>query len=96
MTLPAADSRRLIHKDELFRFYLDSGGGLSLRGEPCDRAGAEREIRRGMETHPNMAVLLTVDPRTPWQAVVEFVELAQDLEVDSLSFVMGELPVEAL
>ncbi|MDR2375730.1 MAG: biopolymer transporter ExbD [Treponema sp.] len=96
LTLPAKDSQRLILRDELFRFYLDSGGGLMLRGEPCDLAAAEREIRQGMALYPNTAVLLTVDPLTPWQAVVDFVELAQDLEVDSFSFVMGEPPGELL
>ncbi|MDR0731349.1 MAG: biopolymer transporter ExbD [Treponema sp.] len=96
LTLPAKDSQRLIRRDELFRFYLDSSGGLTLRGEPCNLADAEREIRQGMALYPNMAVLLTVDPQAPWQAVVDFVELAQDLEVDSFSFVMGEPPGEAL
>ncbi|MDR2135972.1 MAG: biopolymer transporter ExbD [Treponema sp.] len=92
LALPARDSRRFIPREELFRFYLDPAGRLSLGGEPCDLAAAEREIRRGMAARPNTAVLLTVDPQTPWQAVVEFVELARDLDVDSFSFVMGEAP----
>jgi biopolymer transport protein ExbD len=94
LMLPAKDSQRLIPRNELFHFYLDSGGILSLRGEPCDRAGAEREIRQGMARYPTMAVLLTIDPEAPWQTVVDFVELAQGLEVDSFSFVMGEAPAE--
>ncbi|MDR3146411.1 MAG: biopolymer transporter ExbD [Treponema sp.] len=94
LTLPAKDSQRLIPRDELFHFYLEPRGGLIFRDEPCDRARAEREIRQGMALYPNAAVLLTIDPETPWQAVVEFVELAQDLEVDSFSFVMGEAPGE--
>jgi biopolymer transport protein ExbD len=88
LTLPARDSQRLIPRDELLRFYLDAGGGLALGGAPCDLGAAEREIRRLMGLSPNAAVLLTVNPETPWQAVVQFVELAQDLEVDSFSFVM--------
>lgn len=94
LTLPAKDSQRLVHKDELFRFYLDSGGRLTLEGESRDLAAAEQDIRRGMAARPNTAVLLTIDPQTPWQAVVEFVELAQNLEVDSFSFVMGKAPGE--
>jgi biopolymer transport protein ExbD len=90
MTLPAKDSQRLIQKDELLRFNLDGRGGLIFREAPCDFSAAEREIRAGIASHPNLAVLLTVDPQTPWQQVVSFVELAQDLKVDSFSFVMGE------
>jgi biopolymer transport protein ExbD len=92
ITLPAKNSQRLIQKDELIRFNLDGRGGLILRGESCDLATAEREIRSGLAAHPNLAVLLTVDPQSPWQRVVSFVELAQDLKVESFSFVMGESP----
>jgi biopolymer transport protein ExbD len=90
LTLPAKDSQRLVLREELLRFYLDPAGGLRLGDAACDLAIAEQEILQGMAAHPNLPVLLTVDPQTPWQAVVEFVELAQDLEVDSFSFVMGE------
>ncbi|MDR2746181.1 MAG: biopolymer transporter ExbD [Treponema sp.] len=90
LTLPAKDSQRLIQKEELLRFNLDSGGGLIFQGAPCDYPAAEREIRSKLASYPNMALLLTVDPQTPWQALVSFVELAQDLEVDSFSFVMDK------
>jgi biopolymer transport protein ExbD len=90
LTLPAKDSQRLIQKDELLRFNLDSGGGLIFQGAPCGYPAAEREIRAKAAAYPNMALLLTVDPQAPWQALVSFVELAQDLEVDSFSFVMDK------
>jgi biopolymer transport protein ExbD len=90
LTLPARNSQRLVQRDELLRFNLDPAGALIFRGEPSSLAAAEQTIRRAVAEHPNTALLLTVDPRTPWQAVVEFVELAQDLEVDTFSFVMGE------
>jgi biopolymer transport protein ExbD len=89
LTLPAKDSQRLIQQDELLRFSLDSGGGVIFQGSPCDFPAAEREIRAKMASYPNAALLLTVDPQSPWQALVSFVELAQDLEVDSFSFVMA-------
>jgi biopolymer transport protein ExbD len=89
ITLPAKNSQRLIQRDELLRFNLDGGGDLFFRGEKSDLAAAEKEIRAGMAAYPNTAVLLTVDPQTHWQRVVSFVELAQDLSVDSFSFVMG-------
>jgi biopolymer transport protein ExbD len=90
LTLPAKDSQRLIQQDELLRFNLDSGGAIIFQGAPCDFPAAEREIRAKLASYPNTALLLTVDPQSPWQALVSFVELAQDLEVDSFSFVMGQ------
>jgi biopolymer transport protein ExbD len=88
MTLPAKDSTRLILKDDLLRFDLDGAGNLLHQGASLDYALAEREIRSAVAGHPNLAVVLTVDGRAPWQSVVSFVELAQKLEVDSFSFTM--------
>jgi biopolymer transport protein ExbD len=92
ITLPAKNSQRLIQKDELLRFNLDRNGTLLFRGEISDLSAARLEIRSSIAEHPNLAVLLTVDPQTSWQRVVSFVELAQDLQVDSFSFVMGDAP----
>jgi biopolymer transport protein ExbD len=94
MNLPAKDSTRLILKDDLLRFDLDAAGDLIYQNEVRDIKFAEREIRAAVASHPNMAVVLTVDPQTHWQQVVSFVELAQKLEVESFSFTMrqGESP----
>jgi biopolymer transport protein ExbD len=88
MTLPARDSTRLILKDDLLRFDVDSAGNLFHQGSFLSHAQAEREIQDSLASHPNLAVLLTVDGAAPWQAVVSFVELAQRLEVESFSFTM--------
>jgi biopolymer transport protein ExbD len=88
MTLPAKDSTRLILKDDLLRFDVDGAGNLFHQGALLSHAQAEREIRGAASSHPNLAVILTVDGAAPWQAVVSFVELAQRLEVESFSFTM--------
>ncbi|MDR1106281.1 MAG: biopolymer transporter ExbD [Treponema sp.] len=88
MNLPAKDSVRLIRHDDLLRFELDGEGNILYGGQKRDAAFAGGEIRRAAGANPNLAVLLSVDPRSPWQGVVSFVELAQDLKVDSFSFVM--------
>ncbi|GHV38200.1 hypothetical protein AGMMS49546_08140 [Spirochaetia bacterium] len=88
MNLPARDSTRLILKEDLLRFDLDPIGDIVYQNEIRDIPFAEKEIRSAMASRPNLAVILTIDPRTPWQRVVSFVELAQDLEVDSFSFTM--------
>jgi biopolymer transport protein ExbD len=88
MTLPARDSTRFILKDDLLRYELDGSGRLLFQGEMRNDAAAEQEIRSALSSNPNLAVVLTVDPQTPWQRVVSFVELAQKLQVDSFSFTM--------
>jgi biopolymer transport protein ExbD len=88
LNLPAKDSTRLILKDDLLRFEFDDAGTLLYRDTEVDMVIAENEIRASVAAHPNLAVILTVAPATPWQQVVSFVELAQRLEVDSFSFTM--------
>ena len=90
MNLPAKDSTRLILKDDLMRFDMDSRGLVYYEGAEVSIASAEREIRIAVTEHPNLAVVLSIDPSAPWQQVVSFVELAQKLRVDSFSFNMKE------
>ncbi|MDR2078106.1 MAG: biopolymer transporter ExbD [Treponema sp.] len=88
MNLPEKDSTRLILKDDLMRFELDRTGSLLYQGEAVNQAAAEQRIRLAVTLRPNLAVVLSVAPETPWQRVVSFVELVQSLNVDSFSFSM--------
>jgi biopolymer transport protein ExbD len=90
MNLPARNSTRLILKEDLLRFELDGGGTILFQGETLDLPAAEGLIAAAVRERPNLAVALLVDPRSPWQQVVSFVELAQKLEVDSFSFKLRE------
>jgi biopolymer transport protein ExbD len=90
MNLPAKDSTRLVLRDDLMRFEMTANGALLYHGEAMSIGEAEREIRVAVAGHPNLAVVLSIDPEAPWQAVVFFVELAQKLQVDSFSFNMME------
>jgi biopolymer transport protein ExbD len=85
MSLPG-DSPRFIPGEDILRFELDEAGDMVYRGEKREAAFAAGEIKRALAGNPNMAVLLTIDPRSPWQGVVAFVEMAQDLHIDSFSF----------
>jgi biopolymer transport protein ExbD len=90
MNLPVKDSVRLIPKDDLLRFALNDAGMLFLNDEEINLRDAEARIRTAISIQPNLAVLLLVNPKTAWQHVVNFVELAQKLNVDSFSFKMDE------
>jgi biopolymer transport protein ExbD len=88
MNLPAKDSTRLILRDDLLRFDMDGGGNIIYGSETLGIPQAESLIRSSALANPNIAVILTIDPAAQWQRVVEFVELAQDLRIDSFSFSM--------
>jgi biopolymer transport protein ExbD len=88
INLPNKDSTRLILKDDLLRFELDGDGNINYEEQVMGIIEAEKLIARAQAENPNIAVLLSIDPRAQWQRVVSFVELAQDLKVDSFSFAM--------
>lgn len=90
MNLPAKDSTRLILKDDLLRFEMDASGGIVHEAETLPIAAAERLIRTAQKGNPNLAVILSIDPLAEWQRVVSFVELAQDLKIESFSFTMNK------
>jgi biopolymer transport protein ExbD len=96
LNLPAKNSIRQVLKDDLLRAEISKDGRIMLQGEAVSREEAEREIRAAIALRPNLALVLTVDPKTAWQNVVSFVEIAQTLNVDSFSFSMkkpeAELP----
>ena len=88
MNLPERGSTRLILRDDLLRFEMDGNGALFYHGEEMDISQAENEIRAAVAGHPNLALVLSIDPLAPWQQVVFFVELAQKLKIESFSFNM--------
>ena len=86
--LPAKDSTRLILKDDLLRFDMDGEGNLNYDDQLISITAAEKLIAAVQAENPNVAVMLSIDPQSKWQQVVSFVELAQDLKIDSFSFSM--------
>ena len=90
MNLPERGSTRLVLRDDLMRFDMDGAGTIFYRGASLSLPAAEEEIRAAVEGNPNLAVILSIDGKAPWQQVVLFVELAQKLEVDTFSFNLRE------
>ena len=88
MNLPAKDSTRLILRDDLLRFDMNKDGKVVHDGETLDIPQARNVIQTAQAENPNIAVIITIDGQAIWQSVVSFVELAQDLHIDSFSFSM--------
>jgi len=88
ITLPAKDSTRMILKEDLLRFEMGSNGEISHNEEILSIPKAKTVIQNAQKENPNIAVIITIDGKAPWQNVVSFVELAQDSQIDSFSFSM--------
>jgi biopolymer transport protein ExbD len=88
INLPAKDSAKLIFKDDLMRFEMNERGQILYEGKILTISTVQELIRNAQLSNPNIAVTLSVDGQAYWQNVVSFVELAQDLNIDSFSFTM--------
>jgi biopolymer transport protein ExbD len=88
INLPAKDSTRLILREDLLRFELDEANNIIYNGDIIDIPAARRIIGAAQEANPNLAVMLSINSKTRWQQVVSFVEIAQNLRIDSFSFAM--------
>jgi len=88
INLPNKDSTRLILKDDLLRFEMDGSGNLIHEEQTISMKAAEKLIASVQAGNPNVAVMLSINPQASWQDVVTFVEIAQDLKIDSFSFSM--------
>ena len=86
VNLPARDSTRLVLREDLMRFEMDSRGIVIYHNVEMDLSQVEQEIRAAAAEHTNLVVVLSIDGQAPWQQVVSFVELAQKLEIESFSF----------
>jgi biopolymer transport protein ExbD len=88
INLPAKDSARLILREDLLRFEMDRAGNIIYQNEIKGIPAAKSLIEAAQKANPNIAVIITIDGQAQWQRVVSFVELAQDLKIDSFSFSM--------
>jgi len=88
INLPAKNSTRLILKEDLLRFEMDGGGRIIYKDDAINISSAQSLIAGAQKNNPNIAVLITIDRQARWQNVVSFVELVQDMKVDSFSFSM--------
>jgi biopolymer transport protein ExbD len=67
---------------------MDSEGNIIHHEEIIAVPRAKNIIQTAQNHNPNIAVIITIDEKAKWQNVVSFVELAQDLKIDSFSFSM--------
>jgi biopolymer transport protein ExbD len=88
LNLPGKDSTRMILREELIRFDMDSQGELIFSEEIISVSHARNLIQTAQKANPNIAVIITIDEGAKWQNVVNFVEIAQELQIDSFSFSM--------
>jgi biopolymer transport protein ExbD len=88
LDLPARDSSRLVLREDLLRFEMNREGGIIHEEEKLTLADTQILIQNAKKNNPNIAIMITIGGLAYWQNVVSFVELAQNINIDSFSFSM--------
>jgi biopolymer transport protein ExbD len=88
INLPAKNSTRLILKEDLLRFDMDGEGKIIYDEQTVNISSAKAIISAAQRENPNIAVIISIDAAAHWQEVVSFVELDQEMKIDSFSFSM--------
>ncbi len=98
--LPRPDSTRVVNTEDLVRATLSPAGGLRTGGTGAggtevttDRL--EEILRERRAVRPNMTFLLTINPETPYQRVVDVVGVVRRTGVERFSFRMDGAPAGA-
>ncbi len=91
LNLPSRDSQRIVNTEDLVRLKLDSKGILEFSGIPMPLAESENKMRQALQARPNLTVVLTIHPESPWQSVVDIIGMAQRSGVVNFSFMQEEL-----
>ncbi len=89
--IPRKDSTKILNTEDILRIELARDGSLINREEPISFDRLQDLISDRLSSRPNMTLLLSIHPDTPYQFVVDIVELVRSMRVDNFSFRMEEI-----
>ncbi len=91
--LPQKNSTRIVNTEDIIKINLHADGKILMDREPVTISIMEEIITRNLEDHPNMTILLKINPEVTYQKVVSIIEIVRKLEVENFSFSMtsGEI-----
>jgi biopolymer transport protein ExbD len=88
--LPRPDSTKVVNTEDLVRATLAANGSLAANGETVTTGELEQLLTERLAVRPNMTLLLSIDPETPYQRVVDVVQVVRKTGVERFSFQMEE------
>ena len=89
LNLPSKDKPIVVNTDDIFKCNLSNDGKIFLDGEEIPMEELAVKIEEKLIRWPNMTFLLTINPETPYQNVVDVISTIRKLKVENFSFKMG-------
>ena len=88
LNLPSKDKPIVVNANDILKCELDQSGALFLDGKKIKIDALGKKIKAKLKSQPNMTFLLTIDPETPYQNVIDVISTIRKLKVENFSFRM--------
>lgn len=88
LNLPSKDKPLVVNTNDILKCELDASGALFLDGQEIKIEALAEKIIAKLKKQPNMTFLLTINPETHYQKVIDVVSTIRKLKVENFSFRM--------
>lgn len=88
LNLPSKEKPIVVNTNDILKCELDQNGVLFIDGQEIKLEALSKRISEKLRTQPNMTFLLTINPETHYQNVIDVVAAIRKLKVENFSFRM--------
>ena len=88
LNLPSKDKPIVVNTNDILKCELDESGALFIDGQEIKIEALSEKISAKLKKQPNMTFLLTINPETHYQKVIDVVSTIRKLKVENFSFRM--------
>ncbi|MEE1181484.1 MAG: biopolymer transporter ExbD [Treponema sp.] len=88
LNLPSKEKPIVVNTQDIIKCSLNGDGKIFLEESEIEITELSKKISDKLVTWPNMTFLLTIDPDTPYQKVVDVISVIRKLKVENFSFRM--------
>ena len=88
LNLPSKEKPLVVNSNDILKCELDESGALFLDGKKIKMEELSHKISAKLKSQPNMTFLLTINPETHYQKVIDVISAIRKLKVENFSFRM--------
>lgn len=86
LNLPSKEKPLIVNNEDIIKCSLSADGSIFMDGKPIAIGDLSGKISEKLKVWPNMTFLLTINPETPYQNVVDVISTVRKLKVENFSF----------
>lgn len=88
LNLPSKEKPKVVQQNDLMKASLNADGTLILNGENSNLEELCAALQEKQKEWPNMTFLLSINPETPYQNVVDVIYEIRNLNIENFCFKM--------